>query len=265
MSEIPETPTPASDSATLRAPAARPGGRSARVRADVVAALLAEVTEKGYDGLTVEAVAARSGVHKATLYRRWSGVDGLVADALTASADQPWPLPDTGDLGEDLRRITHEVFAVFTDPELGPTPTALIAAAQRSDTGAAALRAFFAARHEQAAEVAERAVTRGELPAGTDGAEVVRAATAPLYYRLFVTGEPLDALTAERAADAAALAARAGLFAAAPAPAPAPASRTATPRTTATRTATPHTTAPRTTAPPTIDPPATNHQTQNGN
>lgn len=183
------------------------------MRADVVAATLAEVTEKGYDGLTVEAVAARSGVHKATLYRRWSGVDGLVADALTASADQPWPLPDSGDLGEDLRRITHEVYTVFTDPDTGPTPTALIAAAQRSDTGAAALRAFFAARHEQAAEVAERAVARGELPVGTDGAEVVRAATAPLYYRLFVTGEPLEARTAERAADAAALAARAGLFA----------------------------------------------------
>ncbi|WP_254802001.1 TetR/AcrR family transcriptional regulator [Kitasatospora sp. SUK 42] len=194
------------------APTPRPGGRSARVRADVVTATLAEVAEKGYDGLTVEAVATRSGVHKATLYRRWGGVDGLVADALTASADQPWPLPDTGDLRQDLRRITQEVFSVFTDPDLGPTPTALISAAQRSDAGAAALHAFFTARHRQAAEVAERAVARGELPAGTDGAEVVRAATAPLYYRLFVTGEPLDARTAERAADAAALAARAGLF-----------------------------------------------------
>ncbi|MER7771386.1 TetR/AcrR family transcriptional regulator [Kitasatospora sp. NPDC096140] len=195
-----------------RTPTPRPGGRSARVRAEVVAATLAEVTAKGYDGLTVEAVATRSGVHKATLYRRWGGVDGLVADALTASADQPWPLPDTGDLQQDLRRITREVFDVFTDPELGATPTALISAAQRSDAGAAALRAFFAARHRQAAEVAERAVARGELPAGTDGAEVVRAATAPLYFRLFVSGEPLDARTAERAADAAALAGRAGLF-----------------------------------------------------
>ncbi|ARF79048.1 TetR family transcriptional regulator [Kitasatospora aureofaciens] len=199
-----------------RTPSPRPGGRSARVRADVVAATLAEVAEKGYDGLTAEAVAARSGVHKATLYRRWGGIDGLVADALTASADQPWPLPDTGDLQEDLRRITQEVFSVFTDPEQSPTPTALISAAQRSDAGAAALRDFFTARHHQAAEVAERAVTRGELPAGTDGAEVIRAATAPLYYRLFVTGEALDARTAERAADAAALAARAGLFASIP-------------------------------------------------
>ncbi|MFB7612729.1 TetR/AcrR family transcriptional regulator [Kitasatospora sp. NPDC056181] len=201
MSEEARTPTP------------RPGGRSTRVRENVVAATLAEVTEKGYDGLTVDAVAARSGVHKATLYRRWNGVDGLVADALTASADRPWPLPDTGDLAGDLRRIAHEVYAVFTDPELGPTPTALITAAQRSDVGATALRAFFAARHRQAAAVAERAVERGELPAGTDGAEVIRAATAPIYYRLFVTGEPLDAHTAERAADAATLAARAGLFA----------------------------------------------------
>lgn len=197
-----------------RTPTPRPGGRSARVRADVVAATLAEVTEKAYGGLTVEAVAARSGAHKATLYRRWGGVDGLIADALTASADQPWPLPDTGDLTTDLREITHQVYAVFTDPELGQTPTALIAAAQRSDIGATALRAFFAARHRQAATVAARAVERGELPEGTDGAEVVRAATAPLYYRLFVTGEPLDARTAEQAADAAALAARAGLFAA---------------------------------------------------
>ncbi|MFI9329572.1 TetR/AcrR family transcriptional regulator [Kitasatospora sp. NPDC052868] len=203
---------PAAQAPASRTAATRPGGRSARVRADVVTATLAEVTENGYDGLTIEAVAARSGVHKATLYRRWGGVDGLVADALTASADAPWEAPNTGDFGEDLRRITHEVYAVFTDPRLGPTPTALISAAQRSDVGAAALREFFAARHRQAAGVAERATARGELPAGTDGAEVVRAATAPLYYRLFVTGEALDARTAERAADAAALAARAGLF-----------------------------------------------------
>ncbi|WP_395294723.1 TetR/AcrR family transcriptional regulator [Kitasatospora hibisci] len=195
-----------------RTPFSRPGGRSARVRAEVVTATLAEVTEKGYDGLTVDGVATRSGVHKATLYRRWGGVDGLIAEALTTSADQSWPLPDTGDLAGDLRLITHEVFAVFTDPDLGPTPTALIAAAQRSDTGAAALRSFFTARHRQAAAVAERAIERGELPAGTDGAEVIRAATAPLYYRLFVSGEPLDTRTAERAADVAALAARAGLF-----------------------------------------------------
>lgn len=197
-------------------PTPRPGGRSARVLADVVAATLAEVTEKPYDRLTVDAVATRSGVHKATLYRRWGGMDGLIAQALTTSAEQPWPIPDTGSVDEDVRLLAHEVYATFTDPGLRTTPTALIAAALRSPQGSEALHAFFTARHRQASAVAARGVERGELPSGTDPVELVRAATAPLYHRLFLTGEPLDEPTAARAAAAALLAARAGLFPAQP-------------------------------------------------
>jgi len=60
--------------------------------------------------------------------------------------------------------------------------------------------------------VVERAVARGEAPAGTDAAEVVRVAVAPLYYRVFVTGEPVDRAAADRAAASAAVAARAGVL-----------------------------------------------------
>ncbi|MFC7715781.1 TetR/AcrR family transcriptional regulator [Nonomuraea recticatena] len=59
-------------------------------------ATLAELAEHGYQGLTVENVAARSGVHKTTVYRRWTGVEGLIADALELAAEEPWPVPDTG-------------------------------------------------------------------------------------------------------------------------------------------------------------------------
>ncbi|WP_280305829.1 TetR/AcrR family transcriptional regulator [Nocardia neocaledoniensis] len=52
----------------------RPGGRTARNRALVLDAVLAELTEHGYDALTVDAVAARAGVHRATVYRRWRDV-----------------------------------------------------------------------------------------------------------------------------------------------------------------------------------------------
>lgn len=190
----------------------RPGGRSARVLADVVAATLAEVTEKPYDQLTAEAVAVRAGVHKATLYRRWGGVDGLVAQALESSAEREWPVPDAGSVERDLRLLAGEVQRVFADPEAGATPRALIAAALRSERGAAALHAFFAARHRQAAALVSRAVVRGELPDGTDPVAVVRAATAPLYHCLFLTGEPLDGRDADRAAEAALVAARAGVF-----------------------------------------------------
>jgi AcrR family transcriptional regulator len=190
----------------------RPGGRSARVRAAVVDAVLAELTAGGYDGLTVEAVAARSGVHKATLYRRWGGVDGLVAEALARSAELPWAIPDTGSLAGDLRGVTREVLVGFTDPASGTTATALITAALRSTRGARALADFFASRLAEAATVVTRAVDRGELSTRVDAMEVVRTATAPLYYRLFLTGEPVDEAAADRAAAAAETAARAGAF-----------------------------------------------------
>ncbi|WP_246128124.1 TetR/AcrR family transcriptional regulator [Amycolatopsis rhizosphaerae] len=178
----------------------------------MIEAVLAELSGGGYEGLTVETVATRSGVHKATIYRRWGGVDGLVADALAHSAEAPWPIPDTGTLAGDLQEITRAVLIGFTDPHLGATATALINAALRSTQGARALAAFFAARLTQAAQVVTRAIDRGELPPGVDAVEVVRAATAPLYYRLFITDEPVDDDVANRAAAAAVAAARAGVF-----------------------------------------------------
>ncbi|TDE22119.1 TetR/AcrR family transcriptional regulator [Actinomadura sp. 6K520] len=188
----------------------RPGGRTARVRDAVRRATLAELAERGYEGLTVESVAARSGVHRTTVYRRWRNADGLVADALDLAAGEPWPVPDTGTLDGDLRAIARLVLTGFADPAQGPVARAFVLAAAQSAAAARALNAFFARRHEQSAVVVERAAERGEVPAGTDAAEVVRVAVAPLYYRLFVTGEPADEAAADRAAASAAAAARAG-------------------------------------------------------
>ncbi|TDC77692.1 TetR/AcrR family transcriptional regulator [Actinomadura sp. 7K507] len=175
-------------------------------------ATLAELAERGYQGLTVENVAARSGVHKTTVYRRWRDAEGLVADALELAAGEPWPVPDTGTLAGDLRAIARLVATGFTDPGQGPVTRAFVLAAAQSTGAARALHAFFARRHEQSAAVVERAVGRGEAPAGTDAAEVVRITVAPLYYRLFVTGEPVDEAAADRAAASAATAARTGIL-----------------------------------------------------
>ncbi|WP_026401825.1 TetR/AcrR family transcriptional regulator [Actinomadura rifamycini] len=192
---------------------ARPGGRTARVRDAVRGATLAVLAEHGYRGLTVEGVAARSGVHKTTVYRRWGDADGLVADALEIAAADPWPVPDTGTLDGDLRALARLVRDGFADPREGPVSRAFVLAAGQSGAAADALHRFFERRHAQSAVVVERAVARGEVPPGTDAAEVVRIAVAPLYYRLFVTGEPLDEAAADRAAAAACTAARAGALA----------------------------------------------------
>ncbi|MEV0752189.1 TetR/AcrR family transcriptional regulator [Streptosporangium sp. NPDC050280] len=190
----------------------RPGGRTARVREAVREATLAELAEKGYDRMTVEGVALRAGVHKTTVYRRWGSVEGLAADALDLAVAEPWPVPDTGTIEGDLRELTRLVLDGFADPEMGPVSTAFVRASARDPVVARALRAFFAARHEQSALLVTRAVERGELPGDIDAADLIRTAVAPLYYRLFVSGEPVDEQVADRAAAAALAAARAGVF-----------------------------------------------------
>ncbi|MEV4576427.1 TetR/AcrR family transcriptional regulator [Nonomuraea jabiensis] len=190
----------------------RPGGRSARVRDAVRQATLAELAEHGYRGLTVENVAERSGVHKTTVYRRWGSVAGLISDALELAREEPWPIPDTGSIEGDLRGIVQLVRSGFDDPELGPVSSAFVAAAVQDPDAARALHEFFTTRHEQSAEVVRRAVARGELPDVVDVREVIRVAVAPVYYRLFVAHEPVTERDADRAADAALAAARAGVL-----------------------------------------------------
>lgn len=193
----------------------RPGGRTARKRRDVRDATLAELAERGYAGLTVEGVAARSGVHKTTLYRRWGGVDGLLVDALALAAEDDWQPPDTGDLERDLHGLAAEVLDTFSDPEQAAVPAAVIAASFQSDRAAQALHAFLTDRFTRAEVIVTRAVDRGDLPEGTDAAAVVRAVTAPLYFRLFITGEGADATVAAQSVAATLAAARAGVWAAA--------------------------------------------------
>jgi len=193
--------------------ATRPGGRTARTRALVRDATQAELAEHGYPGLTVEGVAERSGVHKTTLYRRWGGVDGLVVDALDLTSEDFWAPADTGSLAGDLTAVTREVVALFADPVLGPSSHAYIVASFHSPRAATALRGVFTDRLRRTEVVVERAVVRGELPAGTDAAALVRVALAPLYFRLLVTGEPLDDTVADQASAGAVATALAGVFA----------------------------------------------------
>jgi AcrR family transcriptional regulator len=194
-------------------PVSRPGGRTARTRAAVRDATLAELAAHGYAGLTVEGVAARSGVHKTTVYRRWGGVDGLVVDALALADEDAWQPPDTGSLEGDLVDLAREVLATFGDPEEAAAPTAFVAAAFQSPRAATALRTFYAERHRRSAAVVVRAVERGEVPDGTDPVEVVTAAVGPIYYRVLVAGEEVTMAGAERVAKAVARAARAGAYA----------------------------------------------------
>lgn len=190
----------------------RPGGRTARVRESVLAALLAALGETRYRDLTVEQVALRAGVAKTTVYRRWGSIEGLVLDLMKDLSSTRIPLPDTGDVAADLRGLAHGILKLYRDPAIRSVIGAVVAAAEHIPQARQTLTEFFAGRTAQAAVIAERGVARGELPPGTDTVEVIRLMGAPFYYRMFITGEPIDEGVADRAAASAITAARAGLL-----------------------------------------------------
>ena len=188
----------------------RPGGRTARTRAAVLAAVEAELLDHGVDGLTVDAVADRSGVHRATVYRRWRDVGGLLADALTAGREDDWQPPDLGSLTADLTALNQDVVLHLTgDRSLS---RALIVASFRSPAAAAALREFLDDRYRRCEIVVERAVARGEAPAGTEARRLLVAATAPLYHEILLLGGTADGALAARCATDAARAAAAQAY-----------------------------------------------------
>ncbi|GHI06021.1 TetR family transcriptional regulator [Streptomyces cellostaticus] len=191
----------------------RPGGRTARVREAVLRAAEDALTEQGFTRLDLADIARRAGVGKTTVYRRWGTVTGLVADLLLDMAEQSAPRTETGSLLGDLKANARLVQRTLTDPRQGALFKALIAAATCDAKTATALHRFYDIRVREWAPCVQQAVGRGEVPEGTDAHEVVRAVSAPLYYQLLISGGRLDEAAADRAAEAALAAARAGAYA----------------------------------------------------
>jgi AcrR family transcriptional regulator len=170
----------------------RPGGRSARVRADAIAATLAELAESGYSALSFENVARRAGVHKTTLYRRWGTREELVLEAMLDRAAQRISVPDTGSLRQDLFELARTAAANAATPEVAAMARAVAAQAPHDSRLAAANRRFWDERLAMDAAIVEGAIQRGELVCETDARLVIESLLGPIHLRLLLTGEPID-------------------------------------------------------------------------
>ncbi|MEJ2863478.1 TetR-like C-terminal domain-containing protein [Actinomycetospora flava] len=190
----------------------RPGGRAARVRSALLDAAATALVECGPAGFDLAELARRAGIGKTTVYRRWGTVGAVVGDLVADMAETSLPRADTGTLDGDLAANADLVRATLADPRQGRLFAALVAAATADPATADALRDFYDRRISEWQPCVADAVARGELDPGTDTAAVVRAVSAPLYYRLLTRGEPPTEDDARRAAGAAAAAARAGVF-----------------------------------------------------
>ena len=192
----------------------RPGGRTARTATAVLAAAIDELSARDYADISVESIAARAGVHKTTVYRRWGSKVEIIKQALIGAAGAHIQVPDTGSVDGDLLLLARAVQVVLSPPQGAAITTALIVGGLASTELAEVMRQFWEVRLEAISAIVDRAVSRGELPAGTDPVALMRTLAAPLYYQLLVARVPVTEADADLAAAATLAAAKAGVFAA---------------------------------------------------
>ena len=189
-------------SAATGVEARRPGRpRSAEADEAILAAAFAVFAECGFDGITVEGVAARAGVGKGTIYRRYPGKLDLIIAASQYFAQEREPAIDTGTIAGDLRALIDRLIGVFTSSPVGTAMPMLIAERRRIPELAAAHDEITATKRERNRAVIERAIARGELRADADPELVIDMYVSPVLYRFLVTDLPLDAKFASSVVD----------------------------------------------------------------
>jgi AcrR family transcriptional regulator len=162
------------------------------VRTAAIAATLAELAEGGYSSLSLERVARRAGVHKTTLYRRWGTREELVLEAMLERAGEHISVPDTGSLRQDLLELAHSAAVNAASPEVAAMARAVAAESPHDSRLAAVNSRFWAERLALDGVIVERAITRGEVAAGTEPRQVIEAVIGPIHLRLLLTAEPVD-------------------------------------------------------------------------
>jgi AcrR family transcriptional regulator len=155
--------------------AKRPPGRprDAAIDAAILRAVSEQLVEHGLRGLSMERVAAVAGVGKATIYRRWSSKEEMVADALAVTlrapgADGTTVLPDTGSLVSDVREGLQAMFAELRSPAGRARSRIVAEVSSGSALGTVFMRRVVEPRRAQWVALLRRSIDRGELDASVD-------------------------------------------------------------------------------------------------
>ncbi len=184
-------------------PRGRP--RDTQVDERVLRIAAALIFEHGYAGLSIDEVAEQAGVAKTTLYRRWPTKDHL-AVAVVARLQADHEITETGGIRTDLVDNLDKVATALNrmraaggreGPSAGVAGELVAAAARHEDIGKLA-REQYAERNALALALIERARVRGELRADVDAEALFDQLAGALYYRVLITGAPVDRAYVER-------------------------------------------------------------------
>src|SRR5919106_6291947 len=174
-------------------------GRPREQRADraILTAAIELIAAQGIRDLRMDDVADRARVGKATIYRRYRSRDELVTAAVATLVSEI-TVPDTGSTRADLLALMHGAVEVYGGSvEAGVMPSLVDAMSRDAELARHVRAGFLAGRRAAVRAVLERGVERGDLRADLDLELALDVLAGPLFYRLLVTGGPIDGRLAE--------------------------------------------------------------------
>ena len=175
---------------TGKRPPGRP--RSEHARLAILRTTLKVLSETGFSDLTIEEVAARAAVGKATVYRWWPNKAALIADAFASSTVDRLHFPDTGSVDADMSQQMRQLIKVLASPR-GRIVAAILAAGQSDRSLIAAFRErFLIPRRREAYATLRRGVLRGELRKDIDPDLLLDSLYGPIYMRFLIQHDRLS-------------------------------------------------------------------------
>lgn len=166
--------------------------RNVESQKSILSASYELLLEQGFAAVTVEKIAERAGVSKATIYKWWPNKAAVVMDGFLSAASERMPPPDTGSVFEDVR-VHATNLALFLASREGRVLTQLIGEGQSDPGLAEACRSrYVEPRRLEAKGLMERGIERGEWKEGANLDLYVDLIYGPIFYRLLMLGDQPD-------------------------------------------------------------------------
>ena len=176
--------------------------RSSEAHRRILDAAQELLSEEGFSDLRLEHVAARAGVGKATIYRRWGSKEALAQELLAELAGPHIAVAETGDTRAELLATVTNPMRAVTDTPFGPVIRALLSQIAVNPTLGDPFRATVVqARRDEVGRVIARGIARGDLRPDADPAIATELLVGPVYFRLMFGGD-LDDAFARRVVEA---------------------------------------------------------------
>jgi AcrR family transcriptional regulator len=171
--------------------------RSEKTKEAILTAAYDLLLENGFGSVTIEKIAEKAGISKATIYKWWPNKAAVVVDGFLNAANIKVPMPDTGSTIKDML-IQVNNFVKFLMSREGNVITEIIAEGQYDPKVAETYRTiYFKPRRNITRQILERGISRGELRKDLNIEVSIDLIWGPVFYRLLITGEVIDSTFVE--------------------------------------------------------------------